>query len=53
MKFMTGGIKIMNFKKMYSLVGKVLIIVVISLFGLVCLFGILFFAGVWYKENFM
>ena len=43
----------MNFKKVYSSIGRALLILVISLFGLLCLFGIIFFVGVWYKETYM
>ncbi len=40
-------------KKVCSFIGKMLLIVLATLFGLICLFGIIFFVGVWYKENFM
>lgn len=36
-----------------SSIGKGLLIVIVTLFMLICLFGILFFAGAWYKENYM
>ncbi|WP_272949021.1 hypothetical protein [Paenibacillus contaminans] len=39
--------------KALKISARTILVVVLSLFGLMCVFGIVFFLGVWYRDVFM
>lgn len=39
--------------KVFRKIGKILLLIILAIFMLVCIFEILFVVSAWYKENYM